>query len=253
MAMRIYKLHAFILHPLLGKLSYCILDIYMTVAGVKTPEVYVDGVLFQLLDNELTVLLTQRTRSPFKGQWALPGGPDPIKQTTYQAMSHWVKEKTGVKVDKLGFIEQLYSFDTVVGNPDGPAISVVYMGAGRDIIPKATPITRNSQFFPVSSLPELAFDHNEIIRYAHDRLRAKLSYTNAVFAMIPKLFTLSQLQSAYEAVLGEKLDKRNFRKKFLSLGLVHPTGELHMEGAHRPARLYKFNEQTLEYLSRSFD
>ena len=76
----------------------------MTVAGVKTPEVYVDGVLFQLLDNELTVLLTQRTRSPFKGQWALPGGPDPIKQTTYQAMSHWVKEKTGVKVDKLGFI-----------------------------------------------------------------------------------------------------------------------------------------------------
>lgn len=225
----------------------------MSIDGVLTPEVYVDGVIFELIDNELTVLLTQRERNPFKGKWALPGGLDPIEETTYHAMERWVAEKTGVKVVKLGFIEQLYTFDTIIGNPHGPAVSVVYLGVGRDITPKATPSSRNSQFFPVQTLPELAFDHNKIIAYAHQRLKSKLSYTNAVFALLPKLFTLSQLQTVYEAVLGTTLDKRNFRKKFLSLDMVQPTTERFMDGAHRPARLYKFNHQSLEYLSRSFD
>ncbi len=183
----------------------------------------------------------------------MPGGLDPIEETTSQAMERILIEKTGVKITHLGFIEQLYTFDTIVGNPQGPAVSVIYMGLGKEVTPKATRTIRNSQFFPVKQLPNLAFDHNQIIDYAHQRLKSKLSYTNAVFALLPMLFTLSHLQSVYEAVLEEKLDKRNFRKKFLGLGLVHPTTEYHMNGAHRPARLYKFNTQSLEYLSRSFD
>lgn len=225
----------------------------MSTISAVTPEVYVDAVIFQLIDNELAVLLTQRERNPFKGKWALPGGIDPIEETTFQAMERWVAEKTGVKVKKLGFIEQLYTFDTVIGNPRGPAVSVVYLGVGRDITPKATPSSRNSQFFPLNNLPQLAFDHNDIVTYAHQRLKSKLSYTNAVFALLPKMFTLSQLQTTYEAIIGQLLDKRNFRKKFLSFDLVQPTSEHFMEGAHRPARLYKFNNQSLEYLLRSFD
>ncbi len=225
----------------------------MTSEHSKTPEVYVDSVIFQLIDNELSVLLTQRKLNPFKDMWALPGGLDPKEETTYQAMERILAEKTGVKVDQLGNIEQLYTFDTVIGNPEGPAVSVVYFGVGKNVTPKATSSHRNSQFFSVNELPRLAFDHNKIIAYAHQRLKAKLSYTNAIFALLPKLFTLSQLQEAYEAVLEETLDKRNFRKKFLSLDLIHATSESHMSGAHRPARLYKFNSQTLEYLSRSFD
>ncbi len=227
--------------------------INMSIDGAKTPEVYVDAVIFQLIDDELAVLLTQREHSPFKGMWALPGGLHPLEDTTTRAMAYWVAAKTGVKIAKLGFIEQLYTFDTTAGNPQGPAVSVVYLGAGKDITPKATKLSRNSQFFAIKDIPKLGFDHNDIIAYAHQRLKSKVSYTNAVFALLPTLFTLSQLQLVYEAVLGRPLDKRNFRKKFLSFGLVQPTDERFMEGAHRPARLYKFNNQSLEYLLRSFD
>ncbi|HSX44928.1 MAG TPA: NUDIX domain-containing protein [Candidatus Saccharimonadales bacterium] len=220
---------------------------------VVTPEVYVDAVIFQLIDDELAVLLTQRELNPFKGKWALPGGINPIEETTYRAMERILKEKTNVRVSELGFIEQLYTFDTVVGNPRGPAVSVIYVGLGKNITPRATPISRNSQFFSVKQVPNLAFDHNEIVHYAHQRLKSKLSYTNAVFALLPKLFTLSQLQDSYEAVLEQSLDKRNFRKKFLSLDLIQPTTEFQMTGAHRPAKLYRFNVQSLSYLNRSFD
>jgi 8-oxo-dGTP diphosphatase len=92
-----------------------------------------------------------------------------------------------------------------------------------------------------------------IVHYAHTRLRSKITYTNAVFGLLPELFTLTQLQNAYEQIMGRELDKRNFRKKFLSLDLIHATNEYHKEGAHRPARLYRFNQQELEELSRSFD
>lgn len=217
------------------------------------PEVYVDSVIFQLIDDELAVLLTQRKDEPFKGMWALPGGINPAGETTFQAMSRILEEKTSLKVAQLGFSEQLYTFDTVTRDPRGHSISIVYVGVSKNLIPKATKTSRHTQFFPLSHVPKLGFDHNDIVTYAHERLAAKLSYTNAVFALMPRLFTLSQLQVAYEAVLGKKLDKRNFRKKFLSLGLIQPTSEFHMEGAHRPARMYKFNSQELEYLSRSFD
>lgn len=218
----------------------------------KTPEVYVAIVIFQLIDNELTVLLTRRQRDPFNNFWALPGGLVPLRETIEEAMARILQEKTGVKTSQVGVIEQLYTFDTVVGNPNGPAVSVVYMGLGKDIVPKATPLSRHSQFFPISEVPELAFDHKAKVSYALQRLRSKLSYTNSIFALLPTLFTMSRLQLAYEAVLDTPLDKRNFRKKFLSLGLIQPTSET-VSGAHRPARLYKFNTQTLEYLTRSFD
>jgi 8-oxo-dGTP diphosphatase len=220
-------------------------------SAAASPEVYVDTVIFQLIDNELTVLLTQRSREPFKGRWVLPGGFNPSGLTTYQAMEKALQEKTSFKISQLGFIEQLYTFDTI--NPEGYAISVVYLGLAKNLTPKASRGARNHQFFPIGQVPDLGFDHNHILKYAHERLCSKLSYTNAVFALLPVLFTLSHLQTVYETVLGQKLDKRNFRKKFLSLGLVTATNEFHREGAHRPAKLYKFNSQALEYLQRGFD
>ncbi len=99
----------------------------------------------------------------------------------------------------------------------------------------------------------LAYDHDVIIKYAHERLQSKVSYTNAIYALLNPFFTLTQLQSAYEAILGRPLDKRNFRKKFLGLGLIHETSEMQRQGAHRPARLFAFNSNHLESLARSFD
>lgn len=221
--------------------------------GYLPPILTVDSVIFQIVDGDLQVLLIQRAKEPFKDCWALPGGYNAIGETTQEAMDRVLSAKAGVQAKSLQLVEQLYTFDTVARDPRGHAVSITYMGLGRNVIPEETKTTQKPGFFSVNNLPELAYDHGSIIKYAHDRLISKLSYTNAIFALIPELFTLSQLQTAYEAVLGRPLDKRNFRKKFLSLELIHPTDEYVREGAHRPARLHKFNSQKLETLSRSFD
>lgn len=217
------------------------------------PILTVDNVILQIIDNELFVLLIQRNNEPFKGKWALPGGYNAAGETTHDAMERVLKIKAGIEKQDLKHVEQLYTFDTVARDPRGHAVSVTYMGLGKDLVPEGSKTTQNPQFFPVQQLPPLAYDHAEIIAYALERLQAKVMYTNAVFALLDKVFTLSQLQTAYEAVLERALDKRNFRKKFLSLELIHATSEMHREGAHRPARLYAFNKQELESLSRSFD
>jgi 8-oxo-dGTP diphosphatase len=215
------------------------------------PILTVDAVIFQLIDNQLNVLLLQRPNEPFKNTWALPGGYNPEGETTMQALERIIAEKTGVSVTKdLSYIEQLYTFDTVARDPRGHAVSVTYMGCGREVPPRDNDTIA---FFPVKNLPALAYDHADIIRYAHERLISKLSYTNAVYAFLPPTFTLAELQASYEAIFGYELDKRNFRKKFLSLNLIHETGEMKRDGAHRPAKLYSFNQQSLASLPRSFE
>lgn len=217
------------------------------------PILVVDSVVLQLIDARLHVLLIQRANEPFKGTWALPGGYNAAGETTINAMSRILQAKAGVKTTDLPLVEQLYTFDTVARDPRGHAVSVTYMGLGRTVNPSSSTTTQNPQFFPVDELPTLAYDHKDIIAYAHNRLQSKITYTNAIFALLPKRFTLSELQTAYEAVFCRPLDKRNFRKKFLSLDLIKETEEMRREGAHRPARLYTFKSQTLEALSRNFD
>lgn len=217
------------------------------------PVLTIDSVILQIIDDQLFVLLIQRQNDPFKNSYALPGGYCASGETTYEAMTRTLNTKAGIEETDLKLIEQLYTFDTIARDPRGHAVSVTYMGLGKDIVPESGRFTHSPQFFSINNLPDLAFDHKSIIEYAHERLKAKLTYTNAVFALLEPLFTLTQLQDAYEAVLGHTLDKRNFRKKFLSLDLVSPTEEFYKDGAHRPAKLYKFNQQKLEVLSRSFD
>ncbi len=220
----------------------------------ESPYVSVDSVVFQLIDGELYVLLIERQSEPYKGFRALPGGYNPVGETTFQAMERSLLTKTGVALKKLRVVEQLYTFDSPGRDPRAEAITVTYLGLTRNLTPIAGGTTEYPLFFPVKRLPDnMAYDHHKIVDYALNRLRSKLYYTNAVFALIPKLFTLSQLQAAYETILDQRFDKRNFRKKFLSLGLIQSTDETRMEGAHRPARLYRFNKQSLEYLSRSFE
>lgn len=215
------------------------------------PTLTVDAVIFQLTNNTLEVLLLKRANEPFQGYYALPGGYNPEGETTQEALARILADKTGVRCQQdLSYLEQLYTFDTVARDPRGHAVSVTYMGCGRNITPD---ISKDVAFFPVNALPELAYDHADIIAYAHQRLIAKLSYTNAAYAFLPLTFTLAELQTTYEAIFGHEFDKRNFRKKFLSLDLIHETNEMKREGAHRPARLYAFNQQTLTNLARSFD
>jgi 8-oxo-dGTP diphosphatase len=217
------------------------------------PTLTVDSVIFRLLDGQLEVLLIQRSQDPFRGMWALPGGYCAAGETTEQATSRVLLAKGGIASNSLPLIEQLYTFDVVDRDPRGPSVSVTYMGLGIDLEPASSASTQNPTFFRITDLPELAYDHESIIRYAHGRLQSKLSYTNAVFALMPRKFTLSQLQTAYEAVFCRPMDKRNFRKKFLSLNLVIQTEEMLQDGAHRPARLYQFRHTTLQSLARNFE
>ena len=215
------------------------------------PTLTVDAVIFQVNNNTLEVLLLKRPNEPFKGEWALPGGYNAKGETTTDALERVVFQKTGVKIkDDLRYIEQLYTFDTINRDPRGHAVSVTYMGCGRSI-------TYNEDlevaFFDVNKIPKLAYDHANIIKYAKERLIAKMTYTNSAFAFLDRRFTLTQLQTVYEIVFGREFDKRNFRKKFLSLNLIHETNELRRDGAHRPAKLYEFNSNKLENLDRSLD
>lgn len=221
--------------------------------GHTPPILTTDSIIFQLEGKQLMVLLIERQREPFKDWWALPGGYIAAGETTLDAMSRVVHAKAGVKVNNLKLIEQLYTFDTIARDPRGHAVTVAYMGVGLDILPEPSDTTQKPRFFPVHDLPRLAYDHESVIKHALERLKSKLEYTNACFALLPKSFTLSQLQVAYEAVLDKPLDKRNFRKKFLSLDVIDETGETYREGAHRPARLYSFKHSTLQPFTNSFE
>ena len=232
--------------------AYCMLYI-MQVAQVDSPNVSVDGVVFQLIADDLFVLLVKRKGEPFIGYWALPSMPVPAGESTLSVTKRCLEIKAGINRRKLRSVEQLYTFDNLDGDPRGPLLSVTYMGLGRNITPKASQTTEGPLFFAVDELPDdLIPAHHEIINYALGRLRSRLIDTNNVFALLPELFTLSSLQNAYQTILGQTFDKRNFRKKFLGLDLLVATQEYIQEGAHRPAKLYRFKQQKVEDLVRTF-
>jgi 8-oxo-dGTP diphosphatase len=201
--------------------------------------VAVDVAVLSIVDGRLSVLLVKMRRPPFEGRWALPGGLIRLDETVETAALRELEEKTGLAEV---WIEQLYTFSDPRRDPNGRCVSVGFLA----LIPsararlEATTKYAGVGFFPVDELPSLAFDHAAIVAAAVDRLRAKLEYTNAAYSLLPEAFSLSDLQRAYEIVLGTTLDPRNFRKRVLELGLVKQTGGLRRSGAHRPARLYRF-------------
>ncbi len=209
------------------------------------PMVTVDLVLFTFVEKELRVLLIERARDPFAGTWALPGGFVEIDEKLEDAAQRELREETGVHDV---YLEQLYTFGDPDRDPRGRVITVAYVGivsadASQNIY--AGDDARLARWFNVYDLPPLAFDHERIIRYAVQRLRYKLEYTALGFLLLPELFTLSELQEVYETVLQEKLDKRNFRRKVLSQGIIERTGQSRY-GDHRPARLYRFAAAAIE-------
>lgn len=209
----------------------------------EPPGVTVDVAIFTVLNNELKILLIQRNNEPYEGHWALPGGFLFKDELIRVAATRILKDKAGVK---NVFLEQLYTFDTAKRDPRGHIVSVAYFA----FVPSEK--LKMAVLYPVSKLPKLAFDHGEIAVYALKRLRYKLEYTNAVFSLLPKKFTISQLQKIYEIILDKKMDKRNFRKKILSLGLIKITKAVFTGARQRPAKLYQFISQKPKELKRFF-
>ena len=210
-------------------------------------QVTVDVVIFALRDAELQVLLIRRGVPPFEGQWALPGGFIHQTESLDDAARRELEEETGVRDV---YIEQLYTFGDPRRDPRGRVITIAYYAllTGEHAPPAAGSDAAAARWWPVNRHPPLAFDHEKIVTYALERLRTKLEYTTVGFQLLPKKFTLSQLQRVYETILGRELDKRNFRRKMLLLDILKPLNEWAKEGPNRPARLYRFSAKQFERL-----
>jgi 8-oxo-dGTP diphosphatase len=213
------------------------------------PALTVDCVVFGFDEGEMKALLIERGQEPFKGRWALPGGFVRVDETLDAAARRELAEETGLT---NVFLEQLYTFSEVDRDPRERVVSVAHYALVKlsDHRAKAATDAANAQWFPVSKLPKLAFDHAEVLRSGLARLQGKVRYQPIGFELLPQKFTLSQLQHLYEAVLETQLDKRNFRKKVLSFGLLLPLKETQMAGRHRPAQLFRFDAEKYEKLKK---
>ena len=209
----------------------------------------VDCVVFGFDESELKVLLIQRALDPFKGKWALPGGFVHVEETLDDAARRELAEETGLE---NVFLEQLYTFGTVKRDPRERVVSVAHFALVKlsNYKAKAATDAVKADWFPISGLPKLAFDHADIVMAALARLQGKVRYQPIGFELLPPKFTLSDLQHLYEAILGTELDKRNFRKKVLGFELLVALNETQMSGRHRPAQLFRFDADKYEKLKK---
>lgn len=207
-------------------------------------ELAVSTVIFALRSDSASEIpalwlpLVRRTREPFEGQWALPGGWLPVDEELGRAAARTLHETTGLTPK---YLEQLYSFGALERSPGRRVVSVVYWALVQSDEAARAAEGENVRWFPADELPPLAFDHNLIVDYALWRLRTKLEYSQIAHAFLGETFTLAQLREVHEAVLQRRLDPANFRRTVEAGKTVIATGE-HLSGTpHRPPRLYRFD------------
>ena len=198
----------------------------------------VDIVIFTIQNESLKVLLIKRKYEPFKDWWAIPGGFVQLNESLDDAAKRELVEETGVKDV---YLEQLYTIGNPTRDPRGRVITVAYfalINSENQILKASTDVTE-AQWFSAYKLPKLAFDHKSIFEYSLKRLQWKLEYTTVAFQFLSKKFTLTQLQKIYEIIFNKPFDKRNFRKKILSLDVIEETGNITEGVSHRPAKFYQ--------------
>lgn len=201
-------------------------------------QVAVVVVIFTVDQGKLNVLLIRRGAEPFKDSWSLPGGLLSRDETLQQAAVRKLKDETGL-TDV--FLEQLYTFSGLDGHGSVAVAYFALVDANQAHLSERS--AWQPAWFPVDNLPDTAFRNSDVVDYAQQRLRAKLDYSNVAYSLLPAEFTLSRLQATYEAITSRPLDKRNFRKRILSLDIIEPTGTTAAEGRGRPAKRYRFRER----------
>jgi 8-oxo-dGTP diphosphatase len=194
-------------------------------------------VIFTVREGALFVLLIERSAAPFAGCWALPGGQLAGDEPLQDAAVRKLADETGLSDV---YLEQLFTFDHLPESRAGLAVSYFALVDSRRARLRGD-LEWRPAWHAVRALPQLGFGNERIIAYAEQRLRNKLQYTNVAYSLLPERFTLTDLQGVYEAILGERVDKRNFRRRVVGVGIVRETGHLQKRGAHRPAMLYEFS------------
>ena len=204
-----------------------------------TIEVRVDLVLLSLRQESLQVFLERAGGGEPRETWRLPGRALVERQSLEQAAWGCLKNTTG---GADAYLEQLYTYGDPDRVPGHRTVSCVYLGLLRS--DGSAPGGEIHQWHRAARLPRLMHDQGAILKYALTRLRYKLEYTAVGFELLPQTFTLTELQGAYEAVLGEDLDKRNFRRRILRAGVIEAT-KSHRSGEGRPARLYRYRDDAV--------
>jgi 8-oxo-dGTP diphosphatase len=213
------------------------------------PAVTTDIVIFTVRDNQLKLLLIMRGGEPFKGEWALPGGFVRLDETIDEAARRELQEETGL--DNV-FLEQLCTIGDLDRDPRERIVTVAHYALVRlsDHRVQAATDAREAAWFGMDDLPNLAFDHDNILKVAHERLRNKVRYQPIGFELLPAKFALRELQHLYEVILDKELDKRNFRKKILGMGILLELEEVEKDVSHRAARLYKFDRKKYRRITK---
>ena len=213
-------------------------------------KIAVDAIVFGYAENTLHVLLIKQKYGQLKNQWALVGGFVKNDESLINAVNRELQEEAGIKVN---YLEQLYTFgDDVKRDPRFRVISVAYFGLvnSTKLFLQADTDAEDAKWFPITDIPKLAFDHKEILKAAYARLKAKLTYKPIGFDLLPKEFLFSELENLYCSILEKEIDRRNFRKKILSYGIVEETENYAPKKSGRPAKLFKFNKQAYSKLEK---
>ncbi len=202
----------------------------------------IDAVVFGYEEGKITVLLIKRKYEPFKNKWAIPGGFIQGDESLEQAVERELYEETGIKIN---YLEQLYTFGQPERDPRGRIVSIAYFGLVRPDAFKlfASTDAEDAQWFSIDELPELSFDHKEILELAIKRLQSKITYEPIGFELLDKKFPFSDLEKLYSTLLGRKVDRRNFRKKIVGLNVLDELDEKVSKGSGRPANLFQFNQK----------
>ncbi len=219
----------------------------------------VDNVIFGFDGGDLKILLIKRGEEPFSGKWALPGYFVRKTETLDSAAKRVLEELTGLK---NVYLQQVRSLGKIDRHPAGRVITVGYFSLIKiedyKIQPSATGMAKQAEWWSLKEIAELAFDHDEVIDFAFEMLKRRVRTQPIGFELLPPKFTLTELQQLYEAILlsdappeSNKLDKRNFRKKILSMNLLVDLNEVQEGVAHRPAKLYRFDKEKYHALQQA--
>ena len=205
------------------------------------PMVATDCVIFGFDGTKMQVLLVKRGEEPYKDSWVLPGGFLRMEESAEESARMMLREKTGLRET---YIEQFHTFSAPERDVRGRVISIAYYALVRKQEVRQGANVSEVGWFPLDGLPELVFDHKDILDMALAKLRERSMFQPVGFDLLPEKFTMRALQSLYEAILGVEFDRRNFSKKILHVGLLTDLNESARSTPKRMAKLYKFNAES---------
>ena len=211
------------------------------------PAVTTDCVIFGFDGSELQVLLIERGIEPFKGKWAFPGGFLNMDETAGEGAMRELKEETGLE---NAYIEQFNTYSEPGRDPRERVITIAHYALVRIQEVKGGDDAAKAQWFPIDKVPQLAFDHDKILRDAMRKLRERIHFEPIGFELLPEKFTMKELQILYESILGVKFDRRNFAKKMMHYELLNQLDETVRPTAKRDALLYSFNKENYELFKK---